>query len=289
MKKITFTIVLLFFALSIFTGCGKKMPPDCNDDKTKEIVLTIVKDNWADFFIFRGVIYRNFKYKDGKLKGEVILEKPWKDDPKNADVEFYLSYVRPEKVDKEIGKYVCLAKVNCISVDHYGSYDEEVIKTLDIAYTSEFADNKNHVSFARKTGEGLWETISKQKKQAKVESQSEPNVSTAAPKQVPQNQSSTSDATIEKYNTAIRQNPNDAKAYYDRGVAYGNLGMHQKAILDFNEAIRLKQDYASAYNKRGVVYLDMGDKVQGCNDAQKACGMGECMLYELAKKERWCR
>jgi tetratricopeptide (TPR) repeat protein len=38
---------------------------------------------------------------------------------------------------------------------------------------------------------------------------------------------------------AIRLNPQDAEAYYDRGVAYTNLGQYERAIQDADEAIRL--------------------------------------------------
>ena len=56
---------------------------------------------------------------------------------------------------------------------------------------------------------------------------------------------------IEDFNEAIRLNPEDAIAYACRGIAYSGLGKHQRAIEDFNEASRLKPDLAEAYTNRG--------------------------------------
>jgi cytochrome c-type biogenesis protein CcmH/NrfG len=94
---------------------------------------------------------------------------------------------------------------------------------------------------------------------------------------------------IEDCNEAIRLNPNLPLTYYFRGSIYRKLGQYQRAIEDFNEAIRIKPDYADAYNNRGVVYLMMKDAPRGCKDAQKACSMGICRAYELARKKGICR
>ena len=58
-------------------------------------------------------------------------------------------------------------------------------------------------------------------------------------------------AAIADYDIAIRLNPDDADAYYNRGVAKGKLGQHFAAIADYDIAIRLNPDYADAYNNRG--------------------------------------
>ncbi|MEI6155332.1 MAG: tetratricopeptide repeat protein [Deltaproteobacteria bacterium] len=94
---------------------------------------------------------------------------------------------------------------------------------------------------------------------------------------------------IEYLNEAIRLKPDYADTYYNRGYVYIELNQHQKAIEDFNEAIRLKSDYANAYNSRGMTYLNMGNTTRGCSDAKKACSIGTCNAYELAKKKGDCR
>ena len=63
---------------------------------------------------------------------------------------------------------------------------------------------------------------------------------------------------IEDYDTAIRLDPNDADAYTGRGGAYANLGEHRRAIEDFDMAIRLDLDYAIAYYNRGLVLHQPG-------------------------------
>ncbi len=94
---------------------------------------------------------------------------------------------------------------------------------------------------------------------------------------------------IEYLNQAIRLKPDLVDFYNNRGLAYDNLGQHKRAIEDYNKAIRLQPDYASAYNNRGIAYLMQGNKKLGCPDAQKACGLGNCKLIEMAKGKGDCR
>ena len=57
---------------------------------------------------------------------------------------------------------------------------------------------------------------------------------------------------IEDYDRAIEINPENAGAYYNRGVAYGKLGDHRQAIEDYDRAIEINPEYAEAYNNRGA-------------------------------------
>ena len=43
------------------------------------------------------------------------------------------------------------------------------------------------------------------------------------------------DKAIEYYTKVIEINPKDAKAYYNRGVAYAEKGLQDKAIKDYNK------------------------------------------------------
>jgi lipoprotein NlpI len=80
-----------------------------------------------------------------------------------------------------------------------------------------------------------------------------------------------------------------AERYYNRGIAYDELGQHQRAIEDYTEAIRLEPDYDAAYNNRGIAYLMQDNNNLGCRDAQKACALGLCKTLELAKRKGLCR
>ena len=98
------------------------------------------------------------------------------------------------------------------------------------------------------------------------------------------------DRAIEDYNKAIALNPNDADAYYNRGFAYADKKQYDRAIKDYNKAIALNPNLALAYTNRGFLYLvKLGNKKKGCSDWKKACELGDCRNYELAKEKGDCR
>jgi tetratricopeptide (TPR) repeat protein len=55
------------------------------------------------------------------------------------------------------------------------------------------------------------------------------------------------------YSASAQLKPDDADAYYNRGVAKGAKGDLDGAIADYSKAIELKPDYAEPYNNRGIV------------------------------------
>jgi tetratricopeptide (TPR) repeat protein len=78
------------------------------------------------------------------------------------------------------------------------------------------------------------------------------------------------DAAIVTCNEAIRLNPQDAVAYNNRGVLWGNKGDTDRAIADLNEAIRLNPKYDKAYLERCVTWSQKGDRdraIYDCNEA----------------------
>jgi tetratricopeptide (TPR) repeat protein len=92
-------------------------------------------------------------------------------------------------------------------------------------------------------------------------------VSNAINKKTSEKTQSSSDTTsiqanisqkVENYNEVIRLKPDDVNAYYNRGLAYANLGQYQRAIENYDEAIRLKPDNTAAYNNRGLAYDVLG-------------------------------
>lgn len=66
-------------------------------------------------------------------------------------------------------------------------------------------------------------------------------------------------AAEEDFKKALSLDPNDAQAYYNRGI----LAAHQKTsdcgVLDFTKAIQLQPDFAKAYFRRGMVYHTQGE------------------------------
>lgn len=94
---------------------------------------------------------------------------------------------------------------------------------------------------------------------------------------------------IEYFDKSIRLKHNYADAYYNRGFAYASLNDDQRAIDDFSESIRLNPDDADSYGNRGTVYLKHGNNKIGCNDAKKACELGNCKALEFGKGKGFCR
>ena len=97
------------------------------------------------------------------------------------------------------------------------------------------------------------------------------------------------DRAIEDYNKAIALDQNDAKAYYNRGVAYDGKGQYDGAIEDYNKAIALDPNLADAYNNRGLAYAIKGDMGRAISDFQKACDMGievGCENLQMALENR---
>jgi len=94
---------------------------------------------------------------------------------------------------------------------------------------------------------------------------------------------------INDYTRAIELNPKYADAYNNRGIVYYDQGQHNQAISDYSKAIDVNKSYAKAYHNRGLVYMVvLKDKEKGCADWQKACELGECYNYNIAKEKGFC-
>jgi protein O-mannosyl-transferase len=93
---------------------------------------------------------------------------------------------------------------------------------------------------------------------------------------------------IEDFNKVIRLDPASSDGYNNRGVIYIKLGRYQQAFEDYSKAILLKPDYTDAYINRALVCFSQGDKLCGCQNAQKACALGDCATVEAAKVKGYC-
>lgn len=62
---------------------------------------------------------------------------------------------------------------------------------------------------------------------------------------------------IEAFNTVTEHQPNNAKAYYLRGIAKYNLGDFYGAEKDYTQTISLKANYAQAYYYRGMTRIQL--------------------------------
>jgi tetratricopeptide (TPR) repeat protein len=79
------------------------------------------------------------------------------------------------------------------------------------------------------------------------------------------------------YSKAIEIDPNNAEAYYRRGLAYAKQGQRDynnkvlwnRAISDFSKAIEINARYAEAYNNRGLAYTANSDYDKAISDFTK--------------------
>ena len=93
---------------------------------------------------------------------------------------------------------------------------------------------------------------------------------------------------IKYYTRAIELVPELAEAYYNRGLAYADLGQYKQAIKDYDRAIELNPEDAEAYYNRGLGYLMLNIIQAGCSDLKTACKLGDCKGLEFVRKEGVC-
>ncbi|MBE9262696.1 tetratricopeptide repeat protein [Microcystis sp. LEGE 00066] len=63
---------------------------------------------------------------------------------------------------------------------------------------------------------------------------------------------------IASYDRALEMKPDLHKAWYNRGVALGNLGRFEQAIASYDRALEIKPDYHEAWNNRGIALKNLG-------------------------------
>jgi tetratricopeptide (TPR) repeat protein len=78
------------------------------------------------------------------------------------------------------------------------------------------------------------------------------------------------DQAIADYTEAIRRDPQDTTAYYNRGNAYRCKGEFDHAIADYTEVIRLDPKHPFAYCVRGFAYENKGDLDRAIADYKAA-------------------
>jgi tetratricopeptide (TPR) repeat protein len=63
---------------------------------------------------------------------------------------------------------------------------------------------------------------------------------------------------IKAYEKAMESEPNNVKAWFDKGIALGKLGRHDEALNAIEKAIELKPDYIEAWFSKGVALGQLG-------------------------------
>lgn len=90
------------------------------------------------------------------------------------------------------------------------------------------------------------------------------------------------DEAIADFTEAIRLDPNNASAYFNRGLTWGNKKQHDKAFEDYTETLRLEPTHFAALINRGRIYL------QKRNEADKAIvDFSEAIRLEPENEMGW--
>ena len=98
------------------------------------------------------------------------------------------------------------------------------------------------------------------------------------------------DQAIRDYTKALEINPKHVVAYFNRGNSYREKGQYDRAISYYDKALEINPKHVMTYNNRGLIYLLKLEKTRrGCADFKKACELGNCRNYNLAKKRGYCR
>ena len=72
------------------------------------------------------------------------------------------------------------------------------------------------------------------------------------------------------FNKAIALRPDNAQAYYNRGLLYQSQHQHQFAIDDFTTALALTTQKTDLYVARALSYLAIGDAKSAASDLDEA-------------------
>jgi tetratricopeptide (TPR) repeat protein len=74
--------------------------------------------------------------------------------------------------------------------------------------------------------------------------------------------------------------------YFNRGVAYGEKGQHDKAIADFSKAIEINPRDANNYFNRGIAYFFKREYEKAWDDVYKTESLGYRVRPEFLKALR---
>jgi Flp pilus assembly protein TadD len=94
---------------------------------------------------------------------------------------------------------------------------------------------------------------------------------------------------VQDYRKAIQLNPKFYQAYNNRGNAYFDQRRYQEAIKDYNQSIALNPSYNLAYLNRGLAFHQLKNNTLACKDFKKACQLGDCDGLNWAKSNGVCQ
>jgi tetratricopeptide (TPR) repeat protein len=90
---------------------------------------------------------------------------------------------------------------------------------------------------------------------------------------------------IRAFAMALDLDPTCARAFLNRGMAYGVIGNAQQAIEDYSRAIALIPDDAKLYYVRGLAFKRLGMVVEAMTDLKRAADLQYGPASRLLKSE----
>ena len=78
-----------------------------------------------------------------------------------------------------------------------------------------------------------------------------------------------SNTRVTIYTRAIKKHSQNARLYHERGVTYGIIEYHDKALTDFGRAIELDPNYTIAFKNRALAYHRVKKFKESVHDCQK--------------------
>lgn len=91
-------------------------------------------------------------------------------------------------------------------------------------------------------------------------------------------QENTPQKRVDSLTEAVTRNPEDAELYYQRGLAYGELGRSDEELGDLTKAITLGDKHAKVYALRGRIYFARAKYDDAIPDFSVAIGLGDTSL-----------
>ncbi len=89
---------------------------------------------------------------------------------------------------------------------------------------------------------------------------------------------------IEDFSLAIKANPNYAEAYFEKAFSHFALDENVDALTFYSKAIEIDPEYGEAYMNRGSVKHSLNNLKGACEDWAIAESLGVNVAYDLLKE-----
>ncbi len=80
-------------------------------------------------------------------------------------------------------------------------------------------------------------------------------------------------------------NISESEKYVESGFKNVESKNYSSAINNFTKAIKLNPNNSGAYYNRGLAYIETKNLKLATKDAQKACSLGDCFLIKFMKMD----